>query len=122
MSSSEQQHCHNHTSTIAKAFPHQHSHASGGNAQAFSGGATPWADCGVWQAPGSGHVFSVGLCANGRDPPTSLDEAAVTVTLVETSRAAVDAWHKLLAASPRANVTNPGYSKAFEVCVCVSCE
>jgi hypothetical protein len=64
-------------------------------------------------------VFSLGLCANGRDPPTSLDEAAVTVTLVETSRAGVDAWHKLLAASTRANVTDPEYSKSFEVCVCV---
>lgn len=83
----------------------------------FSGGRTEWTDCGVWGAPGSGHGFFLGLCNNGRAPPTDLNEAAVTVTLVMTSSDGVDAWHSLLSAAPTGsvNLTKPEYSKEFDV-------
>jgi hypothetical protein len=84
--------------------------------EVFNGGGKAWTDCGVWEAPGSNHAFFLGLCNNGRPPPTSLNEAAVTITLVLPSRTGVDTWHTFLSSAPvdTVNLTTPSFSKEYD--------
>ena len=83
-----------------------------GLAEVFDGGAQQWAGCKVHAAPSSSTWF-LGVC-DIRPPPSSMDEAALTVTLVASGgREGVDEWHTHLAGSANVNVTAPGHSARF---------